>query len=297
MGTWARRTRTRWAAGAATLAGLLLVALPAGAGATGGSADWPAYLDGPGHASDNAAATGVTPADAAGLALAWNWRPDPPPGTSGLTRGIVASPVSVDGVVYVGSNNGDFYALSRASGAVLWRDAIGAVHKTTCGSRGFASTATVVPDPATGSLTVYVAGADGYLYALDAASGAVRWRSVIGIPSATKNDYFDWSSPAVANGRVYVGISSQCDSPLVRGGLLAFDQSSGAQDAAYYTVPPGRIGGSIWSSPAVAPDGTVFVTTGNGPQADNFLGTSLSVIALDGTTLTPLGSWQSRPRR
>ena len=85
----------------------------------------------------------------------------------------------------------------------------------TCAARGISSTASIAIDPATSNPAVYVAGGDGYLYALDAGTGAVLWKSVIGIPSATKNDFYDWSSPAVANGLAYIGVSSQCDQPLV----------------------------------------------------------------------------------
>ena len=45
--------------------------------------------------------------------------------------------------------------------------------------------------------TVYVGSDDGYLYALDLETGALRWRYRLGAPAA--------SSPAVASGRVFVG--------------------------------------------------------------------------------------------
>lgn len=45
--------------------------------------------------------------------------------------------------------------------------------------------------------TVYVGSDDGYLYALDLSTGALRWRYRLGSPVA--------SSPSVANGRVFVG--------------------------------------------------------------------------------------------
>ena len=84
-----------------------------------------------------------------------------------------------------------------------------------------------------------MAGADGFLYALKAATGAVCggawWRG----PSATVNDYFNWSSPTVVNGHVYVGVSSQCDKPLVVGGLKEYDQATGALLSFYQTNPGG----------------------------------------------------------
>ena len=140
----------------------------------------------------------------------------------------------MNGVVYIGSEEGNFYAISEATRTVLWSRFLGVVPITTCGKggeQGIISTATVATDPSTGVLTAYVNAPDGYLYALDAATGAVEWRGLVGIPSTTVNDYYAWGSPLVANGSVYIGISSQCDNPLVPAGLLEFNQATGAQVA------------------------------------------------------------------
>ena len=51
--------------------------------------------------------------------------------------------------------------------------------------------------------------------------------SVVQIPSTTVNDSYAWASPTLANGRVYVGISSACDAPFVRGAVKAYDQQTG----------------------------------------------------------------------
>lgn len=72
-----------------------------------------------------------------------------------------------------------------------------------------------------------------------------RWRSAIAIPSTKVNDYLQWSSPTVAHGRIYVGISSNCDTPLVRGGVAEFDQATGHKLNTFYTVPRGHVGGSV----------------------------------------------------
>jgi polyvinyl alcohol dehydrogenase (cytochrome) len=256
-------------------------------------ANWSSYLFDAGHASYNAGATTIASANAAALRASWTWMPPAPP-ISALGEAITPSPTVYKGVVYIGANNGSFYALKESTGAILWSDFVGYVtaHNPMCGNRGFSSTATVATDPTTKVLTVYVAGADGYLSAFNASTGAVVWRSVVGIPSTTQNDYYDWSSPAVSHGHVYIGISSQCDNPLVRGGLLSFNQTTGAQQAAFYTVPPGQVGGSMWSSPAVSSNGTVYITTGNGPVANPSLGYSISVVALNGSNLAVVGSWQ-----
>jgi outer membrane protein assembly factor BamB len=94
-----------------------------------------------------------------------------------------------------------------------------------------------------------VAGGDGYLYALDAATGAVDWKSVIAIPSTTVNDYYDWSSPTVVNGNIYVGVASNCDSPLVAAGLKEYSQATGALENSTTPIQgtrPSRVSEQRW---------------------------------------------------
>lgn len=250
------------------------------------ASNWPAFLYGPQHSSYNAAATAITPGNLASLTHAWTWTP-PAPTATGQPSGLEASPTVVNGVVYIGANTGWFYALNESSGAVLWKHFLGYVTGTTCGPLGIVSTATVQPAPGGGPLTVYVAGGDGYLYALSAATGAVNWKSVIGIPSTTVNDYFDWSSPTVVNGNIYVGVASNCDAPLVKGGLKEYNQSTGALENFYQPYAGHSIEPSIWSSAAVDASGShVFVTTGNGPGGD-----SVSMVRLNATTLAREDAW------
>lgn len=275
---------------------LALLAIPVGVNsttvarsATTTYLNWRAYLFGPTHHSTNSAAVAITPATVPGLTRVWRWMPAGPTMTGQPGPLLYASPTVVNGRVYIGAYTGVFYALDEATGHVIWRRFLGFVKKTTCGAMGFVSTATVAPDPVSGTLTVYVAAADGYLYALNAATGAIKWRSVVGLPSATVNDYFNWSSPTVVNGRIYLGVSSECDTPLVMGGLKEYRQTTGALLAFYKTNPTGSTGPSIWSSAAASPSATtVFVTTGNGPSGSD----AISVVRLDATTLAKLDSWQ-----
>jgi outer membrane protein assembly factor BamB len=152
----------------------------------------------------------------------------------------------------------------------------------------------VAPDPNTGSPTVYVGAPDGYLYALNAANGSARWRSQVGdrLPSKTTNDIFNWASPVVNNGRVYMGVSSNCDKPWVRGGLQSFNQATGALLATYWGVPQGAVGSGVWTSPALdASSGDVYITTASGPDLPAPQGDDFSVVRLDGTTLGKAGIW------
>jgi outer membrane protein assembly factor BamB len=248
------------------------------------TSDWPAYLYGPRHPS-RAASTAITPSNVASLTKRWTFR-SASPTMSGQPQGaFAASPTVFGSRVYIGSVTGFFYALDRSTGAVVWSRFLGYVKALTCNARGITATATVARDPITGALVVYVSGGDGYLYALNAATGTIKWRSVIAIPSTTQNDYYDWSSPTVANGSVYIGVSSQCDDPLVRAGVKKYDQASGALEATYYATPAGTVGASIWSSVAVTA-AAVFATTGNGPTGDSF-----SIVRLRSDTLVRTGRY------
>jgi outer membrane protein assembly factor BamB len=243
------------------------------------SSNWPAYLDGPLHSSYNAEESAITTANARAIVKKWEFQGG---------GGYLSSPTVADGSVYIGANNGWLYQLDASSGRLLHRIFLGAVNITSCPPppTGMVSTATVALNPRTGRPTVYASGANGYLYALNAANLGVEWRAVIAIPSKTVNNFFDWSSPTVANGRIYVGVSSNCDSPLVRAGVDAYNQETGAKLGEFYTVPKGWVGGSVWSSVAVGSNGDVYASTGNGPEdsaKDQLIGDSESLIKLSGT--------------
>jgi hypothetical protein len=38
---------------------------------------------------------------------------------------------------------------------------------------------------------------------------------------------YAWSSPTVANGKVIIGVSSNCDTPFVQGKVIAFNGDNG----------------------------------------------------------------------
>lgn len=267
----------------------MLLAFPSPASAAG--ADWAGYLFSAQHSSYNAGATAITPANAGAIASYWSWKPAAATMSGQPGPGLFASPTVVAGRVYIGANTGVLYALNLATKTVVWHRFLGFVKKTTCNSaRGFTSTATVAPDPSRGGqLTVYVAAANGYLYALRASDGAVVWRAVVAIPSTTKNDYYNWGSPAVANGKVYMGIASQCDQPLVRGGVKGYNQASGSLIGTYFSQPAGQRGSTVWSSVAVDNvTGDVFVTTGNGRTPSD----GQSIVRLNGDTMAREEAWQ-----
>jgi outer membrane protein assembly factor BamB len=271
----------RGARRAAVLVALALVTtLTCGYGLAGAAArpvdavGWPAYLNGPLHSSFSPAQTAITPANAAKLYPKWH-------DFAGVD--FLGSPIVADDAIFIGSTTGWFYKINPLTGAVERKVPLGnEPQNVPCAFTGTEDTATVATDPRDDQLTVYIGSANGYLYALNAANLAVRWRAAMFTPSPTEAAYYDWSSPTVADGKVYIGLASGCDDPMIRGGLLSFDEASGKRLAAYYTMPPGQVGGSIWSSAAVAPDGDVYATTGNGPgpERDELIGKAESILKL-----------------
>jgi outer membrane protein assembly factor BamB len=255
--------------------------------------DWSSYLAGAGHASYNPAPTTIKTGSIANLQPIWQWTP-PKTTNSGSTFDL-ASPVVSDGVVYLGLQDGYMYAISESTHKILWSDFLGIETPTSCegGTLGVTSTAAVADDPSTGKPTVYVNAPDGYLYALSAATGATEWKSLVGIPGSLTggpDNYYAWASPTVANGKVYIGISSNCDLPLVRAGILEINQGTGKRLAYWDSLPANVVGGSVWSSVGVLPDGNVTVATGNSvgntqiPHAE-------AINVLNGSTLKLIDSW------
>src|SRR4051794_36471083 len=174
------RIRRRWTLTPVLLA-CALVALAAPSSAVTGD-DWPAYIHDAGHSSYNAAATTITPANAGSLTRYWQWKAAGPTMTGQPGPALYASPTVYQGRVYIGANTGVFYALDLATKKVVWSRFLGFVPGQTCGKRGITSTAAVAPDASRADqLTVYVAGADGCLYALRADTGATVWRSVVAL--------------------------------------------------------------------------------------------------------------------
>ena len=101
-----------------------------------------------------------------------------------------SSPVVVDGVVYVGSGDGNMYALCAESGQLVWKFQTGDV---------------VHCSPAVVDGTVYFGSWDTFFYALDAKTGAEKWRFKTGEDAQFHNRTGIQSSPTVVDGTVYFG--------------------------------------------------------------------------------------------
>ena len=292
---------------ALTAAGLMLVPAAGAAGAPASAAaarqarapnlDWPQYEHGPQHSSVSNA-TAFTPSNAASAHQVWHWQP---PVISGKPApALEASPTVVAGVVFIGAESGGFYALNESTGTVKWSRQLDTEPTVTCRGLGITSTAAVLPDPVSATSTVYVSGAR-FLYALNAATGTVTWKTRIGpVDAAQPDGYYNWSSPTVAGGHIYVGLSSNCDVPLIRGGVVELDQHTGTVLHTWFTVPAGSVGGSVWTSILTSSTGSdVWVSTGNECDSTvdtcpsgNKIGHSLSIVHLS-PSLGLLQAWQA----
>ncbi len=115
---------------------------------------------------------------------------------------IFGSAMLSEDVIYIGSDDGNLYALDAVGGELAWK---------------FATQGIVRSTPAVDNGLVYFASDDGYLYAINAQDGQKVWSTDIGnfiereiredlgnSPAPTGYDYVQ-SSPVVADGIVYVG--------------------------------------------------------------------------------------------
>jgi polyvinyl alcohol dehydrogenase (cytochrome) len=259
--------------------------------------DWTAYLGGPEHHSQSADA-GIKRSDVAGLKRRWRWHPQT---YSNRPGSMFSTPVTWKGTIFVGTNSGFLVALDSVTGAPRWQRDFGFQPKFACNAAGIDSSP-AVRDDGNGNPLVYLNAPDGYLYELDGTTGTTVWKSVVQIPSTTANDSYAWASPTLANGRVYVGVSSGCDTPFVRGALKAYDQQTGVLLATGWTIPPGYVGAGVWTSAAADANG-VYVTTGSTtsatqtahpPTVTNAFD-QYSIVKMDPTTLAVVGKWPAPP--
>lgn len=269
--------------GAALLAAAMSVVIGASAAPASAATavgDWPQYMLNAFHQSASQQGA-ITEAKVATLHSVWH-----------LTAGNnVDSSVSVvGGRAYVAGRNAVLYVIDVSTGAVAWQRQLDRGSSTYCPAKGSTATPAVVPDPVTGVLTVYAAGAH-YLYAFDASNGTKRWSRAIGPATAAGEAlYYNWSSPAVSGGRIFMGLAANCEANLIRGGLVSVSQHTGAVQHTYYDTPAGTVGGSVWSSAAT--DGTsVWVTTGNPDPNGSGIYRSYSIVRLSAATLAEQDWW------
>ncbi|HLG68883.1 MAG TPA: PQQ-binding-like beta-propeller repeat protein [Chloroflexota bacterium] len=191
-----------------------------------------------------------------------------------------AQPAVANGVVYAASWDGQLYAIRAATGELLWAFDVKNFHAP--GVDG----AIIRDTPAVDGRWLYVGDMHANLYRVQTATGQVDWAVHLGRhPAAVIT-----GSPVLAEGRVYVGLSSneehvalQPDYPCCsfHGSLIAVDAGTGQIVWHYETLPDayqfgqreyqgktipkmGPSGSAIWSAPAIdLKRRLLYLTTGN----------------------------------
>jgi PQQ-dependent dehydrogenase (methanol/ethanol family) len=215
----------------------------------------------------------INSGNVADLGLTWHF--DIP-----TKRGIEATPLVIDGVMYATGSWSIVYALDARTGEPIWvyDPAVPpSWSKNACCdvvNRGVAAWED----------KIFVGTIDGYLVALDAASGEVVWR----VNTIDRDKpYTITGAPRVVKGKVLIGNGgAEYD---VRGYVTAYDAATGEQVWRFHTVPGNPAdgfesdamkmaadtwtgewwkyggGGTVWDSMAYDPDlDLLYIGVGNG---------------------------------
>jgi quinohemoprotein ethanol dehydrogenase len=161
------------------------------------------------------------------LGLAWVYDGIRVRGT--VNRGFEATPLVVDGVMYVSGPWSVVYALNAKTGHPLWvydPEVDGAWARKACCD-------VVNRGVAVWKGKVYVGTLDGYLVALDAGTGQVLWKTDTLIDRTRA--YVINGAPRIAGDKIVIG-NAGADMG-VRGYVGAYDLDSGALSWRFFTVP------------------------------------------------------------
>ena len=199
------------------------------------------------------------------------------------TRGVEATPLVVDGIMYVTASWSVVHAVDARTGKRLWT-----YDPQVPREAGYKGCCDVVNrGVALYKGKVYVGSYDGRLIALDAATGAVAWEKDT-IIDRTRS-YTITGAPRVFKGNVIIGNGGA--EYGVRGYITAYDAASGEQKWRWFTVPgdpskpfendamaraartwdpSGKYweaggGGTVWDTMSFDPElNLMFIGTGNG---------------------------------
>jgi outer membrane protein assembly factor BamB len=237
------------------------------------AAAWPTY--GRDFARSGVAAGVATPGP-----LAVSWRVH-------LDGAVYGQPLLVGDLVIAATENDSIYGLDQATGKVAWRTHVGTpvpLSSLPCGNIDpLGITGTPVYDQANG-LVYAVAETSGYHHVLVGASvrdGSVQVER--DIPTPDGQPRYDQQRPGltIQAGRVYVafgGLYGDCGP--YRGSVVGVPLGGGGPLISY-VVPTAREG-AIWgtSGPVTGPDGTMYVSVGNGSVTSTTFDGSDAVTAL-----------------
>ena len=174
--------------------------------------------------------------------------------TGGENRGLQATPLVRDGVIYMSADESRVFAIDARTGMMKWRYdpkvASGAERVYCCGSqnRGVALLGDLV----------YVGTMDARLIALDKVSGEPVWESTV---IDWREGYSITGAPLVVKDMVLIGIAG--GEFGIRGFVKAFDATTGRERWTAYTVPgPGEPGNETWPGDTWKHGGAPTWTTG-----------------------------------
>jgi polyvinyl alcohol dehydrogenase (cytochrome) len=200
---------------------------------------------------------------------------------------VYGQPLVIGDIVVAATETDEVYGLDPATGSVRWRVRVGSplpLSQQPCGILDpLGITGTGVYDPQT-QLAYFLAQSgprEHLLVGIDPATGAVRFRR--SVPSPDRHPAADQQRAALAldSGRVYVAFGGHYGDCGPYIGSVVAVPASGAGATRSYRVPTALQGG-IWAAggPVVGPDGTIYVSVGNGAKVSRAFDGSNSVTAL-----------------
>jgi eukaryotic-like serine/threonine-protein kinase len=200
---------------------------------------------------------------------------------------IESSPTVVDGVVYVGSDTGTFYALGLTGDWAQLRygpshqgynsaeHVLGAsnIYGLSVAWKADPGESIDASSPAIANGVAYIGGGDNYLYAYDIGC-ATGGGTCVPLWKANTGNVAAMSSPTVADGVVYMG--------SLEDKVMAFAVGCGSGGATCLPLWTGTTGGEVETAPVVE-DGVVYVSS-----ADNKLYAFAVGCATGGAACSPI---------
>ncbi|HEX7759325.1 MAG TPA: PQQ-dependent dehydrogenase, methanol/ethanol family [Caulobacteraceae bacterium] len=206
---------------ACTLIALALAGCGSRSAVPGAGDNWSAPSGDTAH-SRYSRLTDINAATVGRLGLAWSK-------DLGTNRGLEATPVVIDGVMYTSGVLGRAYAFDAATGKAIWAfepTVDMQVNRAACCDQ-------VNRGVAVANGRVFVAALDGKLYALDAKTGAVAWSADTVVDH--RRGYSSTGAPEVAGDVVIIG-NGGADADA-RGYVTAYDVNSGRQRWRFFMAP------------------------------------------------------------
>lgn len=231
--------------------------------------DWPTFGDTLSRSSYNPNETTLSASNVSSLHFIWSAN------LGGAITGepIVATNVPINGtpatVLYIGADNGVFYALNADTGQTIWSKQLGTVSSACLDLPGgkFGITGTATYDKSTNR--VYVADGKDTVHALNMQTGA----EYAGWPVSIDNKFSENHIYAAltfnpANGLLYASTGSFCDHNPWDGHITSINTSTASIAAQFFTAAP-YDGGGIWGfgGAAIDSNNNVYIASGNAVNA------------------------------